>query len=150
MHALDKHLVEASDECSDCTKHWSPCCRGGSHKGVPLTSPFQKARAIQLQGRQWPDSIRLLGLQNPPPLSAKTMGFLGSPQVLAIFAQGRALPVALFVQELPIESAKTLSDGHYLLRLFLPNSAASLLSLSPASDLHCGPILLLPLSQAAF
>lgn len=48
------------------------------------------------------------GLQNLPQLSAKTMLFLGSPQVLVVFAQCRAFQMASFVLELPVESVKTL------------------------------------------
>lgn len=67
-------MVEAFDECLDCTKHWSTCGGGGGHEAVSLTSPFQKELAFQLQGKQLSDSLYW------PSKSASA------------FSQGRALP----------------------------------------------------------
>lgn len=58
MYAFDRHLVDAFGECPHYTKHESTCC--GGCELAPLS---KKELALQLWGRQLPDSAQLLALR---------------------------------------------------------------------------------------
>lgn len=104
MHLI-KHVVEAFDGAWIVQNIDLHVVEVGAME-LSVTSPFRKNLPSSFKGSSYLTAST--GLWNLPQLSAKTMLFLGSPQVLVVFAQCRAFQMASFVLELPVESVKTL------------------------------------------